>query len=159
MAMQPAASAPEAKQQVLRQIRVTPQMLALAKPIVLEAASSLSLWNEILAVVLRRFETRRPDTLMLRASGTESAIKDLADHHSWYLAACEAILSLVHTGQLVPIGGLSGDLNLGVVTQPGAAGIDFPELQMQLPQRLRRALSFQGATTSLFLIRICIFRI
>lgn len=129
-------------------IKVTPQRIAIAKAQILEACVDHATSQELINAVLSTNGAQMPEQLNIGPStDPTSSIAATAEAITWLLAAAEAILSLVHTGMLVSMGGFTVASDGSIRCDSGGYNfaLFFPELKISLPTALRPAASLLAA--------------
>ena len=144
----------ELEKQVHEQISVTPQMVVIAKALIIESAPHKGAVQSagLIDTVLSKNNAQHSGQVVFEPSEDHTPkIKSLAEAVSWKLAAIEAILSLVHSGLLLSMSDTENStfgVQFGVGTpeqiteQSGWKLIDPP---IPIPARVLRAPSFGEA--------------
>lgn len=137
---------------IRERVKVTPQLVAIAKGIVARASERQSRTSELVDNVLKVNAVSIPHQVVLHQSVDPiPSLTAAAEGLSWQLAAQEAIWSLIHGGILLSMGNLHGSApNIGWTTVvPGSGGQSsgwrFEDLYVPVPALVRRAPSFAGA--------------
>lgn len=144
----------EAKKAISAGIRVTPQLVTIAKAIILEHAKTTTSTEKLLDQLLRANGAAVVRPLVVHESvDITAAIRSTSEALSWRLAGGEAIWALVHAGLLLPLtNDLRGDaVNIDWTTvAPGggggmSGGWTFAEARLPIPSSVRVAPSHEAA--------------
>lgn len=137
---------------------VTRQQVVIAKGIIARESGSQSLTSALVDAVLKGNSATIPQKIILHPSVDPTpALKGASVGLSWFLAAKEAVWSLIHNGVLLAIGDLHrSSLSIGWTTViPGGGGTSsgwsFDDLDIPIPSSVRRVPSI-AATNEQFLI-------
>lgn len=147
----------QAEKELRARIAITPQRVTIAKALLLESAGTSPVnTDELLTAVVKANGSPWPlPKLVIHESvDTMSTVKAVADAISWRLAAIEATWSLIHSGLLFSMAG-TRDHEVSVdwtTVAPGSgggmsSGFRMPETSLPVPDRVRRALSFDQQKT------------
>jgi hypothetical protein len=143
----------EGRKSILDRVKVTPQMVVVAKAMIFGASERQSDYGPLVKTVLDAQGLAWPEKVILHPSvDAQAAINAAAGVLSWSLASSEAIWALIHANLLLP-GPLSalGEPHLGWTTvAPGSGGGEssswsFPECHLPVPQKVHRAPSSLNA--------------
>ncbi len=149
-----AANEHDARAHILRDMNLTPQTVWIAKGIVFSQvnAGADSSTSMIDSMASRHGVSMPPQLNLHKAFDSTAALRAAAEVITWRVCTAEAILSLVHAGEFVP---LSKDYFLMqhririFVGYPGSGGhgsdIEFPELSFFVPSQVRVAPSIRHA--------------
>lgn len=149
----------QAEKELRALIAVTPQRVTIAKALLLEGTGTDAVSvDALLAAVVKANGSPWPlPKLVIHESvDTMSTVKAIAEAVNWRLAAIEATWSLIHSGMLFSMNG-ERDHEVTVVwttVAPGtgggmSSGFHIPETSLPVPDRVRRAPSFNQQKTQL----------
>lgn len=143
----------QAEASIRQGVEVTRQRVMIAKAIILDAATSTSTSEDLIARVLKANDITLPSTVIIHDSvDTASSVRAVIEGLSWRLAAAEGIWALIHAGLLFPLSDAHGSgPSIGWTTGiPGSGGTSsgwtFDEFALPVPGRVRRAFSAKEGT-------------
>lgn len=149
----------QAEKELRARIAVTPQRVTIAKALLLESTGTEATnVDTLLEGVLKNNGAQWPlPSLVIHESvDTMSIVKVIAEAVSWRLAAIEATWSLIHSGLLFSMSGTRDqEVTISWTTvAPGSgggvsSGFRMPETSLPVPERVRRAPSFDQHRTQL----------
>lgn len=137
-------------------VNVSRQQVTLAKAIILESAKSKTSPLALIQQVMQKNGVSLTIPVVFGKEDDASVIKAISIYLSWHVAACEAILALVHAGLLFGEGEGRDSLSsfrwqrVGPNTSSSSSW-NFESFSVPVPQNLARSLSSQSDKNS-FLI-------
>lgn len=149
----------EAQRQIAERIQVTPQMVMVAKALILDKSAGATRWRsgELIMHVLSTHSVSMPERIWLHPSIEAGPVmKAAAEFLTWQLAAAEALWSLINNTLLVPGGTLEERNAPSLPWTEGVPGgsttsssFSFDNHFLPVPTFVYRAPSATSATTFL----------